>query len=233
MVKAVFTCMVALVCGATSLLAADQPGSAVRFKINSPTGVPGVTLPAGTYSIHVVDHLADRYVVRVEGPNGGTRATFLGIPNSGLKKDAGSGMATWGTEVEGTRYVRGWSLPGVATSLEFAYPKADAVAIAKANQSRVPAIDPESEGHAAGKGLTADEMQMVTLWLLTPTHVGPGDPGIKAERYQQVASNAHKPAIARLPHTASEAPWVWLAGILALLGASLARASRLVAARAR
>ena len=69
---------------------------------------------------------------------------------------------------------------------------------------------------------------MVTLWLLSPTHVGPNDAsgGIKAERYQQVASLApHKPVVSRLPHTASYLPLVMLAGLLSLAAAAGLRLS--------
>ena len=79
--------------------------------------------------------------------------------------------------------------------VEFVYPKADAVAIAKSNQSKVPAIDPASEGKVADKNLSQDDMEVVTLWLLSSTTVGPNDsaPAIKAEKYQQVATNEPPP----------------------------------------
>ena len=79
--------------------------------------------------------------------------------------------------------------------VEFVYPKAEAVAIAKSNQSKVPAIDPASEGKVADKSLSKDDMEVVTLWLLSSTTVGPNDttPAIKAEKYQQVASNEPPP----------------------------------------
>jgi hypothetical protein len=53
------------------------------------------------------------------------------------------------------------------------------------NSSKVPAIDPASEGKVEAKNLTKDDMEIVTLWMLSSTRVGPSDsvPEIKAELY--------------------------------------------------
>ena len=70
----------------------------------------------------------------------------------------------------------GWLFPGEAAVLEFVYPKGDAVAIAKSNNAKVPAIDPVSEGRPEElKGLSKTDLELVTLWLLSSTQVGPGD----------------------------------------------------------
>jgi hypothetical protein len=110
--------------------------------------------------------------------------------------------------------------PGVPEVLEFVYPKEEAVAIAKSNQAKVPAVDPASEGRPLTiKGLSKSDLELVTLWLLSATHVGPEDSsgGIQAERYRQVASVSHRPAIARLPQTASNLPLIGLLGFCSLL----------------
>ncbi len=205
---------------ATPVLAApttapDRPQA--HFTVSTLTAVPGKTLPPGSYTISVLDHLSDRYIVRVASDSGDSSAVFIGIPNTRLPHVA-EGELLWKTPANGATYIRGWEFPG--TPLEFAYPKNDAVAVAKANNAQVPAIDPESEGMATRANLSQNEMQIITLWLLSPTRVGPGDAaGIKAERYAQVASNAHKPPVARLPHTASFLPAIWLLGTLSTLSA--------------
>jgi hypothetical protein len=114
--------------------------------------------------------------------------------------------------------------------LEFVYPKADAVAIAKSNHAKVPAIDPVSEGRPPTiKGLSKSDLELVTLWLLSSTHVGPEDSsgGIQAERYPEVASAKHKPVVARLPQTASDLAWLGLLGALSLVMAFGVRVRRL------
>ncbi len=218
MLKKLFPCCLALVFGALTLHAAEPEA---KLKVNAPTAVPGSTLEPGSYTLSVVDHLSDRYILRVVGGSGAERPTFLGIPNPSLKASAGE--IKWGSGPDGTTYLKGWNFGGAAGTLEFVYPKDEAVALAKANNASVAAIDPASEGRVSNNGLSKEDMQMVTLWLLSPTHVGPNNTsgGIKAERYQQVASvTPHKPVVSRLPHTASYLPLVMLAGLLSLAAAA-------------
>ncbi len=229
MIGKAISCTLAVVLGAAPLLAADSTHPSASFKVSEITAVPGKTLPPGKYTIAVVDHLSDRYIIRVQNASGTDRALFIGIPNSTASASA-HGMMVWKTPANGATYLRGWNFSSVGTPLEFAYPKADAVAIAKANNSEVPAIDPESDGMVAKASLTQDEMQMITLWLLTPTHVGANSPaGISAQRYQQVASATpvRKPVVSKLPHTASMLPWFWLLGTISLAGAFGMRVLRL------
>ena len=219
-------CLIAALCGTGTLLAAGgQSTPDVKFKVVTPLAVPGLTLQPGAYTIHVVDHLHDRFIVKVAGQR--EHATFIGIPAPQLKQTASSGMATWPNASGSTAYVRGWQFAGLPSALEFVYPKADAVAIAKANNARVAAADPESEGRGQLSGLSQDDLELVTLWLLTPTHVGAGDAsgGIQAQKYQEVAS-LHKPVIAKLPHTASDMPWLWLLCAASLSGAMALRLTR-------
>jgi hypothetical protein len=68
---------------------------------------------------------------------------------------------------------------------------------------------PPKAGPSPLKGLSKRDLELVTLWLLSSTHVGPQDSAadIQAERYKQVASLTHKPVINRLPQTGSSLPW--------------------------
>ncbi len=187
------------------------------------TAVPGKTLAPGSYTIRVLDHLSDRYILRVDNAGGSSHALFIGIPSKSL--DTGTkGEIAWKTPAEGATYVRGWKFASLP-ALEFAYPKNDAVAVAKANDAQVPAIDPESDSMVAAAKLSPDEMHIVTLWLLTPTTVSPNAPaGIQAKRLTQLAS-ARKPQ-GKLPHTASELPLTALLGVMSLLGAAGLRTFR-------
>jgi LPXTG-motif cell wall-anchored protein len=187
------------------LVAVASTGGSSKFTTSEPTNIPGLTLHPGSYSIQVVDHLSERYVVRVEGPGGRSPYSFLALENSAIPKPAKAGEVLWSNPAGGKQYVRGWLFPGTSSVLEFVYPKAEAVAIAKSNQA---------------KGLSKSDLQLVTLWLLSATHVGPGDAsgGIQAERYPQVAV-ARKPVISKLPQTASNLPWIALMGALSILTA--------------
>ncbi len=132
------------------------------------TEVPGATLNPGNYSIQVVDHLSDRMIVRVDNSVGQKQAVFLGVNAPNLPK---TGSVEWQTTGNGDAALRGYTFAN-GPSVEFVYPKADAVRLAKSNTSSVVAIDPASEGKKP-KNMSGDDLQMVSLWLLTPTRVGP------------------------------------------------------------
>jgi len=221
-----------LVLGISPQLAAAAPHSS-QFIAPEPTNIPGLTLHPGSYSIEAVGQLSGRYVVRVDGPKVGLHYSFLALPNPEIPKPARPGLVVWDSAAGGKQYLRGWYFAGAPSVLEFVYPKAEAVAIAKSNQTTVPAIDPASEGRpVAIKGLSKTDLQLVTLWLLSPTQVGPGDSaGIKAERYTKIASAEQKPAIARLPQTGSNLPLIALLGALSILTAVITRVFRVICVR--
>jgi hypothetical protein len=208
---------------ATQAAFADNRPSA-PLRVDSITAIPGHTLPPGQYRIQVVDHLSDRYVLSVDNPDG-THTLFLAIPE---KRQPAAGEVLWHNQASGATYIRGWQFSGMSSFLQFVYPKNDAVAVAKANNTQVPAIDPESDGMKTTASLSKEEAQMITLWLLTPTPVGPNAPaGIEAHKLQQVASLEKPNLPAKLPRTASDLPLFWLCGGLSLLGAGGLRMARL------
>ncbi len=219
--------------GPSSDKIAVTAGPTARFTVSDETQIPGRTLAPGTYTIQIVDHLADRMILRV-GQNGSSGTVFLGLPKSDLAKPASSGPIT--LKADGKTALRGFAFSD-GTVAEFVYPKAEAVTLAKSNDTKIPAIDPASEGRVTtDTGLSKQDMQMVTLWMLSPTPVGPDDqgPGVKATRYQQVASvdapKPPRPAMRALPHTAGLMPTFWLAAFLCLCGAGMLRLRRVIAA---
>ncbi len=225
----VLPALVIAVSGSTNAVAADTLSG--NFNVSQQTLVPGLTLQPGSYSIKVLDHLEDRYIVRIASSDGAKHSTFLGVQDPKLKAVASTGAVPWSAGPEGTTALRGFSFGIGSPALEFVYPKADAVAIAKVNASKVPAIDPASEGKPAElSGLSKDDMEIVSLWMLSATRVGPSDaaPQIKAEHFQQIASArpAH-PVISRLPHTGSEVPLAVLVGLVSMAGAAALRTRRL------
>ncbi len=218
------------------LLAAGGEKPSANFTVSQQTLVPGMTLRPGSYSIKVLDHLQDRYIVRIDNASGDEHSTFLSVRDPKVKSAGKTGAVPWSAGPDGNSALRGFTFGSNTPPLEFVYPKADAVAIAKVNDSKVPAIDPASEGRPAEvSGLTREDMEIVTLWLLSSSTVGPADsaPTIKAEKMQQVASNKPpKPVIDRLPHTASALPSLLLGGLVAAGGAALMRRRRLAGQRA-
>lgn len=197
----------ALLIGTSSLALADPPSTPETFSVTSKTEVPGLTLKPGSYSIRVVDRLSDRIIVRVDSANGGSHTTFIGLQNPDIPKPSSPGIVSWNGSGNNASYVRGWYFPSISNVVEFVYPKAEAVKIAQKTDSKVPAIDPASEGRVSDKNLSKDDMELVTLWLLSSTRVGAGGgtPAIQAEKYKETA-NARLQSAGSQNQVASAAP---------------------------
>jgi hypothetical protein len=260
--------LVSLLAASTYVYAApggEFVGASSNFAIDHKTEVPGLTLKPGEYSIRILDQLSDRMIVRIDSSTGKDHAIFLAVPNSSIATASGSGAVNWNSPPKGADALRGFSFATNKT-VEFVYPKAEAVELAKLNAAQVLAIDPESQAMPpALKNLSKDDMQIVNLWVLALTTTGPNHktPAILAQRYQgqksagstvvantqpaatpqpataqsnQVASveapgiesqawdsapavKRARPAMARLPKTASLMPLVWLVGLFSFVGA--------------
>ena len=183
---------------------------ATPLQLNQTTEAPGVTLGRGNYSIRVADRLQDRLIIQIQKSGSDTFTSLLAYPNPNLR-NASSGPVTFSSGLKGKTTLRGYAFPG-GPVVEFVYPKADAVDLAKNNNVRVMAVDTASEGKVALPNLTQTDMSEVTLWMLTPTPVDPATskPGIQAARYQPGTNvspaSASAPAPASLSAAASPAP---------------------------
>lgn len=162
-----------------------------QFQVTQKTEVPNLTLQPGSYSIRVLDHLRDRVILQVSGKANHISSTFIAIPASTMA-NAPVGPILYAAGPKGESALKGFAFPG-GLAVEFVYPKNDAVSIAKANDTRVMAIDPASEGRVPAPNLSHNDMQMITLWMLEPARVGPDDTkaaGIAATKYQAPPQNA-------------------------------------------
>ena len=197
-------CVAVALAGCAGSAFAVESTDPATFEVSESTKVPGLTLSPGTYSIRVVDHLSDRLIVRVDNQQGSTHSTFIGVQNSSIPQPSAPGAVPWSGKAEGTTALRGFEFPGGGPVVEFVYPKEDAVAIAKGNSAKVPAIDPASEGKSKVKdaSLSKDDMEVVTLWMLSSTQVGPDNakkPAIAAEKLQVANTPAPAPVAAPAP----------------------------------
>ena len=184
-----FFAVPALVLASTSLIGAQTTSSSASLQLSQKTEAPGVALTPGSYTVRIADRLNDRMIVQVARSGGGNVSTLLAYPNPALA-NGGNGPVLFASGLNGKPTLRGFSFSG-GPAIEFVYPKKDAVTLAKANDVKVMAVDPASEGRPKLPQLTASDMNEVTLWMLTPTAVQPGAaPGIQAARYQPPPSSA-------------------------------------------
>ncbi len=175
----------------------DDPlvaASPEQFQVTQKTEVPNTTLQPGSYTIRVLDHLSDRVILQVAGRGNRVESTFIAIPASTMANSP-VGPILYGGGPKGKAALKGFAFPG-GLAVEFVYPKADAVSIAQANDARVMAIDPASENRVEAPKMSPKDMEMITLWMLEPARVGPGDTkptGIAATKYQAPAAAAATP----------------------------------------
>ncbi|MDE1176955.1 MAG: hypothetical protein PW789_10160 [Edaphobacter sp.] len=223
--KAVSVAMVVLLMPVRQMMAAGSDKGS-PFTVTEQTAVPGAVLAPGAYTLHVVNRLADRVVLRIDGGDGAVNTTFLGVESKSVMPKSSGGAVLWNNDVGGEKYMKGWSFSGSRLPVEFVYPKDAAVKIAQANPAKVPAVDPASEGKPADNTISQNDMQLLNLWLLHVDRVGSEGGGVQAEHYMASASPKQRPVVAALPHTASGMPLLWLAGVLSMLAAGLLRLTR-------
>ena len=120
-----------------ALWAAGPANPAADFTISNPSHIPGATLEPGSYTIHVVNRLSDRVILKVDSTKGDLHSTFIGIPNSEIQKPASSGPVKWANPADGSQYLKGWYFPGSASVVEFVYPKARAMELAQETKTIV------------------------------------------------------------------------------------------------
>ena len=161
-----------------------------QLQITQPTDIPGNSLSKGSYSIRVADRLQDRLIIQIQKAGSQSFASLLAYPNPALRGGSFTGPITFVSGLKGKPTLRGYAFAG-GPVVEFVFPKADAVALAKDNDVRVMAVDTASEGKVALPNLSQTDMSEVTLWMLTPTPVDPATqkPGIQAARYQAPPAN--------------------------------------------
>ncbi len=182
-----FLAVPAIVLSSTSLIGAQTGSSSAPLQLSQKTEAPGVSLAPGSYTVRIADHLNDRMIVQLQKSGSGNVATLLAYPNPALAS-SGSGPVLFASGLNNKPTLRGFAFSG-GPAIEFVYPKKDAVTLAKANDVKVMAVDPASEGRPKLPQLTQSDMNEVTLWMLTPTAVQPGTgPGIQAARYQPPTS---------------------------------------------
>ena len=180
--------------------------------ISDTVQIPGAKLKAGTYQFSVEDRLADRAIVRITSSDDNKHYLLLTVPNAKLGGSNSGGSVLYFTLKEDkAQALRAWVCPGCAAPLEFVYPKLDAVKITDASTEPVMAVDPEYDKLPAN--LTADDMKVVTLWLLAPERITADNvgKGVKAAKYvpdsnQPVAVANPAPVAAPAPAPAVTAP---------------------------
>jgi hypothetical protein len=180
--------------GSAQILNADRT---TYITFSAPVALPGVTLPAGTYTFKLLDSQATRNVVQIfDKERTKILATILAIPAQ-RNEPADESLITFKeAPANAPPAVHFWYYAGEKTGQEFAYPKAQAMLIANASKESVLAIDTESTNF--------DDMKGAEMTRVNPT--ASAEPEQKPEQPPVTEPAAAAPTPAQPPAEPPQQP---------------------------
>ena len=210
-------CATAMLTAVTAVPADAQTFDRVtKLTFNTPVELPGMTLPAGTYTFRLVDSKSDRHVVHVLDANDEKHITTLhAMPTSRSETSEVTVVTFRETAANAPQPIRFWYYPNDRMGQEFAYPKDRALAIATATGESVLAVDGDEITRVEPVAAPVEPVQTVEPVVVEPMQ--PVEP-------VTIATSGE------LPDTASPLPLVGLIGLVSLGGAFLLRTYRRSAA---
>ena len=121
------------------------PDRSTIVTISAPVSVPGVVLPAGEYLFRLADSNTNRNIVQIyEKDRSKILATLIAIPAQ-RNEARGDAVVTFAeTPSNQPPALRFWYFAGEKAGNEFAYPKSQAIEIARASHESVMAMDTAS-----------------------------------------------------------------------------------------
>jgi len=213
-------------------LHADEWNKRTILTVNEPIQVPGKTLEPGQYVMKLLDSPSDRHVVQIYDKNEQHLiTTILAIPNYRLEPTGKTQFGFWETPAGQAKALRSWFYPGDNFGQEFAYPKGEAMQIAKEVNQPVPATYATNESElttarvgTVDQGGTESELPTGTAAAQTPAPTPAPTPVQTAQNTpppapEPVATPAATPQ--SMPRTGSPYPMVALFGLASLLGAAV------------
>jgi hypothetical protein len=204
-ILASFCVSTTLIFGATAR-ASDTTSDSQTVAVERSLQIPGAVLTPGQYTFSVEDRISGRAIVRIERGGTAEHHLLLTVPSSRIKTGAGGGIVLFKASGPSNQILRAWSCQGCGKALEMVYPKLEAAQITADTGQSVIAADPAY--NRLPTNLSADDMKVVTLWLLSPERVSNHRGiGLRAAQYAQpVADRTLETADAAasgLPQTAS------------------------------
>lgn len=154
-------CLVTFCVLAVPGASADDWNKKTKLTFSDPIEVPGMILPAGTYTFVLMDSLSDRNIVRIWNEDQ-TKifATILAINNYRLKP-TGKTVITFSERPSGApEAIHAWFYPGDNFGQEFVYTRVRARQLAPAN--KVPVLALREDAIPDVPGLKAEPVVAVT-----------------------------------------------------------------------
>jgi len=217
---------------------ADDWNRKTVITFSGPVEIPGVhlagwgVLPAGTYVFKILDSLSDRHIVQIFNKDETIiYATILAIPNYRLQATDKT-VVTFSERPAGEpEALRAWFYPGRNWGEEFVYPKAKAIALAKAGNVPVLFTPVDIPVEVAVPIKSAAEPVVLELKRAPIMAIQPTGEEVQLALVvtpppaEKASAMAPTPEAATLPATASSLPLIGLAGLMALAAAFAVRAT--------
>jgi hypothetical protein len=212
----------------TPVAKADEWNQKTIFTFSGPVEIPGQILPAGTYVFKLADSASHRHIVQVYNKEQNHLfGMFLAIPDYRLKP-ADKPIVKFHERTEGSpEAIKAWFYPGRNYGHEFVYPKKEAIALARVNNTPVPAMPTELTPDTVKTDATTDGPEFEALSLAIVMAEKPSGIEVDLADVFQVtdspAADPHTGLPDELPATGSALPLVGLFGLLSLGSAALLR----------
>jgi hypothetical protein len=203
--------MFGLIC--VSSAQADGWNKKTVMSFSQPVEIPGQILPAGTYTIKLVDIASERHVVQFLDADGiHVIATVLAINNWRLHPTGETVVKFAERSGDNPEALKAWFYPGDNFGQEFVYPKQRAIQLAMETKEPIPAIAEETP---------ASDLKTAAIVAITPEQAEV--PVTEVVETTPDTQDATPVAVAKetsLPKTASLLPLIALLG-LASVGCAL------------
>jgi hypothetical protein len=214
---------------------ADDWNGKTVIAFSGPVEIPGVhlagwgVLPAGAYVFKILDSQSDRHIVQIFNRDETTvYATILAIPNYRLKATDKT-VITFRERAAGEpEALRAWFYPGRNWGEEFVYPKAKAIALAKAANTpvlftpvEIP-LEVTEPINTVGAPFVA-VLRRAPVMAIKPTGEEVQLAEVVTPPPAQTEGSAERIAEETLPSTASTLPLIGLLGLMAMGGAFAVR----------
>lgn len=240
------TCaMVALVCGLSSPATAYTFDHRTLFTFNQPIALPGMTLPAGTYTFRVADPTTSGKVVQIlNGSGTQSFAMLLSIPAYRADAAEQAEISFMETASGMPAAVKIWWQEGSTRGYEFIYPKTQADRLTRGvppaptfNKARPSAtvesgssaLPDSAEANAEETAVASEETEYASSAAQAPDRQGqlaqPAPEPLSAQ--EPTPQSADQGTREELPQTATFLPLAVMVGTLMLFGGGwLARKAR-------
>jgi hypothetical protein len=191
---------------------ADEWNKKTVMTFSQPVEIPGQVLPAGTYTIKLVDIGSDRHVVQFLDADGiHVFATVLAINNWRLHPTGKTVVKFAERSGDNPEALKAWFYPGDNFGQEFVYPKPRAIQLAIETKEPVPAIAEETPASelktAAIIAVTPEQTEVPVTEVISTTQPVTEEPSPAPVAVAQETS---------LPKTASLLPLIALFGLACL-----------------